>query len=196
MPPPSNPTNKFSPKTLLIFSPLIILYLLVLFGFFIRENIPFQYHYLFPVLFMVIFVWFLIRVSTMTSFLKMEGFFAIGFFIVNVLLLYFNSFIKREYEIKSYLEKNEKELLILVDHFQNRGTDSILLSKTNEMNITLFDSSNGNYDFRLYKFLGYGYGLTYTDSVNLEAPKLAPNKSPIIKWIKVKAHWYYYSYFD
>lgn len=196
MPNPPNPTEKFSLKTLLIFSPLIILYIMVLFGFSIRETIPFEYHFLFPVVIMVFFVLFLVKVSAMTSFLKMEGFFAVGFFVVNVLLLYFNSSIKREYEITNYVEKNEKELLTLVDQFQNRGEDSILLAKTKEMNITSFALINGNYDFRLYKFLGYGYGLTYTDSINMEAPKIAPNKSPIIKWIKVKAHWYYYSYFD
>jgi hypothetical protein len=94
------------------------------------------------------------------------------------------------------VERNEKELLGLVEHFQNRGGDSTLLAKTNEMNITSFALINGNYDFRLYKFLGYGYGLTYTDNLNLDATKVTSGGSPIIKWIKVKEHWYYYSYFD
>lgn len=169
---------------------------MVLFGFFIRQNIPFEEHFMFPLLFMVFFVLFLVKVSAMTGFLKMENFFAVGFFVVNVLLLYFNSSIKRGYEATNYVEKNEKELLTLVDQFQNRGVDSTLLAKTKEMNITSFALINGNYDFRLYKYLGYGYGLTYTDSVIMGVPNLAPNKSPIIKWIKVKDHWYYYSYFD
>ena len=193
---PPNHTNKFSLKTLLLFSPLIILYIMVLFGFFIRENIPFEYHFLFPVLFMVFFVLFLVRVSAMTGFLKMENFFAVGFFIVNVLLLYFNSSIKRGYEASNYVEKNEKELLTLVEHFQNHGEDSTLLAMRKDMNITSFDFANGNYHFSLYYDKGYAYGLTYTDSLHLATPEIAYNRSPIIKWIKVKQHWYYYSYFD
>ena len=196
MPTPPNPTNKFSLKTLFLFSPLIILYIMVLFGFFIRENIPFEDHYLFPNVFLGIFVLFLFLAPAMVRKLKMKRFSAFGFIVVHTLLLYFNSSIKRGYEASNYVEKNEKELLTLVDQFQNRGVDSTLHAKTKEMNITSFALINGNYDFRLYKYLGYGYGLTYTDSVNMGAPNLAPNKSPIIKWIKVKEHWYYYSYFD
>lgn len=191
-----NPTKKFSLKTLFIFSPLIILYIMVLFGFFIRENIPFEDHYLFPNVFLGFFVLFLFLAPAMVRRLKMKRFSAFGFIIVNILLLYFNSSIKRGYEASNYVEKNEKELLTLVDQFQNRGVDSTLLAKTKEMNITSFALINGNYDFRLYKYLGYGYGLTFTDSVIMGVPNLAPNKSPIIKWIKVKDHWYYYSYFD
>jgi hypothetical protein len=196
MPNPPNPTNRFSLKALLLFSPLIILYIMVLFGFFIRENIPFEDHFLFPWLFMVFFVLFLVKVSAMTGFLKMENFFAVGFFIVNVLLLYFNSSIKREYEISHYVERNEKELLAMVNHHQQHGEDSTFHAMRADMNITLVEFVKGNYDFRLYRFLGYGYGLTYTDSLNLNAPKTTSGGCPIIKWIKVKEHWYYYSYFD
>ncbi len=169
---------------------------MVLFGFFIRENIPFEDHYLFNNVFLAIFVLFLFLAPAMVRRLKMKRFNAFGFIIVNILLLYFNSSIKRGYEASNYVEKNEKELMTLVDQFQNRGEDSILLAKTKEMNITSFALINGNYDFRLYRFLGYGYGLTYTDSLNLDAPKVTSGGCPIIKWIKVKEHWYYYSYFD
>lgn len=196
MPTHPNPAENIYLKTILLFSPLIILYIMVLFGFFIREHIPFEYHILFPLLFMIFFVLFLIRISTMTSFLKMEGFFAVGFFIVNVLLLYFNSSVKREVEITNYVERHEKELLTMVKEHQQHGEGSTLLAMKNDLNITLFELVKGDYHFRLYKFLGYGYGLMYTDSLHLEAPKIAHNSCPIIKWIKVKEHWYYYSYFD
>lgn len=169
---------------------------MVLFGFFIREHIPFEYHYLFENVFLVIFVLFIFLAPAMVRRLKLKYFSAFGFIVVNILLLYFNSSIKREYEITNYVERNEKELLALVNYHKQQGEDSTLLAMKNNLNITLFDFGKGNYDFRLYRFLGYGYGLTYTDSLKLNAPKVTSGGCPIIKWIKVKEHWYYYSYFD
>ncbi|MBK9638149.1 MAG: hypothetical protein IPO63_10160 [Bacteroidetes bacterium] len=193
---PPNPTEKFSLKTLLIFSPLLILYIMVLFGFSLRQNIPFEYHYLFPIVFLLFFVLFLLLAPAMGRRLKMKPFYTFGFIVVNVLVLYFNSSIKREYEVTSFVEENEKELLNFVQYFQKNGEDSTLLTNMENMSISSMEYGKGNYHFSLYYNLGYGYGLTYTDSLQLATPKVAPNGSPIIKWIKVKEHWYYYSYFD
>ena len=58
-----------------------------------------------------------------------------------------------------------------------------------------FKHSDDNY-FKLYTFLGYGYGLIYTDKSELAIPQTSPGGSPIVNWIKIDEHWYYYSYFD
>lgn len=128
--------------------------------------------------------------------LKMKYFNAFGFIIVNILFLYFNSSIKRGYEASNYVERNERELLSMVEYFKNHGEDSALLAMRKDMNITSVEFVNGNYHFDLYYDKGYAYGLTYTDSLQLATPEIAYNRSPIIKWIKVKPNWYYYSYFD
>ncbi|MBK9317507.1 MAG: hypothetical protein IPM91_00840 [Bacteroidetes bacterium] len=85
----------------------------------------------------------------MTSFLKMEGFFAVGFFIVNVLLLYFNSSVKREVEITNYVERHEKELLTMVKEHQQHGEGSTLLAMKNDLNITLFELVKGRLSFQI-----------------------------------------------
>jgi hypothetical protein len=191
---------KISHRMLLLHLPMIILYCLVLFGFYFQIQLPPNFKFFYPVSFVTIYILFIYLTPKLIHRMKVSitliPFATIGFVLANSTALYFLSSIKRESEIQNYIANNQDKLKSVIYLQQNPRTEQVIDPILNELNICSFFKHTEDYYFKLYYFLGYGYGLIYTDKSEMAIPKTSPGGSPIIKWIKIDEHWYYYSYFD
>lgn len=180
--------------------PVLLLYSMVLFGFFIHQQLSCEYQFLYPTTFLATYIFFiyltpkLLQRTNISTAIK--PFVVIGFLLANTVSLYFLSSINRESEIRNYIQKNENNLKSFITQYQIYRDDKIVPVLEKDLNICSFFVHNGDYYFKLYTFLGYGYGLIYTDKSELAIPQTSPGGSPIVNWIKIDEHWYYYSYFD
>lgn len=175
-------------------------YIMVLFGFSIQIQLPYELKFLYPTTFITFYLTstFLIskviqkiHFSTSTKLLI-----TISFVVANTACLYFLSSIKRESEIQQYISKKQSNLKSIIELHLTPGSENAIAPILKELNIRKFFQHNDDSYFSLYSFLGYGYGIIYTDKNEITKPATSPGGSPIIKWIKIDEHWYYYSYFD
>lgn len=187
-------------EVLLYLLPLLFLYFLVFFSFNIHQLLTCNYQLLYPIAFLATYFIFLFITPTIlqrTSFSSSaKPFLIFGFILANTVSLYKLSSINRESEIRNYITKNEHQLNSVLIKHQNNPDHKGISEIANGLNICAFFPHQNNYYFKLYTFLGYGYGIIYTDSNTLTKPVTSPGGSPIIKWIKLDEHWYYFSYFD
>jgi hypothetical protein len=188
------PTN-----SLIHLLPLILLYGMVFFSFFIHQQLPCDYQFLYPIVFLSIYIYFLYHTPKLLSRITIptstKPFLIFGFILINTVSLYNLSSNNRESEIRNYIKKNEHQLRSFISNHQNH-IDLGISETATSLNICAFFPHQNNYYFKLYTFLGYGYGIIYTDSNTLTKPATSPGGSPIVKWIKIDEHWHYYSYFD
>jgi hypothetical protein len=159
-----------------------------------------DYQILYPIAFLATYFIFLYITPTVLQRTSISSsakpFLVIGFILANTVILYKLSSINRESEIRNYIAKNEHQLKSVLTKYQNNPDQKGISETANGLNICAFFPHQNNYYFKLYTFLGYGYGIIYTDSSKLTKPLTSPGGSPIVKWIKIDEHWYYYSYFD
>ena len=196
----SKTNSKISPRMLLLHLPMVILYCMVLFGFYFQIQLPPNFKFFYPVSFLTIYILFIYLTPKLTHRIKVSNtlkpFAVIGFILANTTALYFLSSIKRESEIQNYIANNQDKLKSIIYLQQNPRNEQAINPILKDLNIcSFFKHSEDNY-LKLYTFLGYGYGLIYTDKSELAIPQTSPGGSPIVNWIKIDEHWYYYSYFD
>lgn len=180
--------------------PVLLLYGMVFFSFFIHQRLSCGYQLLYPIVFLSTYIYFLnqtpklLRRTTISN--SAKPFLIFGFILINTVSLYKLSSIKRESEIRNYITKNEHQLRRFISNHQNQIDHQRVSETVNGLNVCAFFPHQNNYYFKLYTLLGYGYGIIYADSSTLTKPLTSPGGSPIVNWIKIDEHWYYYSYFD
>lgn len=168
-------------------------------GFEIREQMPHAYHYLYPVTFLVLFI-----VQCVFAYVLMKGSRLINgfqplsillFVSLDIYLLFSISSINRENEIRNYFARHETELDRIAFDYLNFCNDQELIEMKEAMNLERVFYREDLFQVRLYTCLGYGYGVLYSGSPDIESPEKLGG-SPVSKWLKLKDHWYYYSIFD
>jgi hypothetical protein len=183
---------------------------MVIWGFAIRKQMAADIHFLYPLMFLILFV---IHCVLAYRFMKRSGFIhgfqplsILIFIVLDMYLLVSVSTIKRENEIRNYFATNEMSLYNIVDHFQSYGDDNKVNEMKREMNIERVRNDDEMFGYenkspvlmtnvRLYTCVGYAYGFIYACNESIGMPKNLRG-SPVTNWLKLKDHWYYYSIFD
>lgn len=187
-------------KKIVPFLPLLCLYAMVLFAFKLQTFIPLNFHDLYLLTFLLLYIAFLFSTQAMMKCIfktkKDTSLAGVIFVLLNTVGLFYLSSIHRAGEINRYLADHEKGLTDLIHQMKQTGENEKTGALLQENNIYSVSPSSGNYYLTLYRCLGYGYGLTFTDSIEMKKPVKSPGGSPLVKWMKIKEHWYYYSFFD
>jgi len=198
-------------KGLLLFLLLsIILYSMVFWAFAIREQMPAEFHYFYPLIFIALFLLHnFVANRFIRSFSFLNNLHPLGsliFFGLNIYFLLSVSSVKREIEIRNYFSRNERSLINIVDHFDSYGDDTRTLELKQQMNLDRVfrrpeylhndrTESLNVINMRLYTCAGYGYGILYSCDPEIHQPENLGG-SPVTNWLKLKDHWFYYSIFD
>lgn len=133
----------------------------------------------------------------------------ISFLTIIVLLLTFFNTSSRKTEISNYFVKNESSPQIIVDYYKihviqnGEKMDNNLNELMDKLSVRgcgrNFNINNVNYNkiifLKMFDFIGYGYGIAYTDENNMKSPGVY-HMSPMVEWYKIKDNWYYFAYFD
>jgi hypothetical protein len=117
------------------------------------------------------------------------------FVCVNVFALYALSSVNRETEVANYIAAHEKNYLEIIKAYDVNHNNSFIDSALNHVNVCGLYEKDDEYHFGLYAFSGYGYRILFTEKPDMKKPS-SIGGSPVMKWFKIKEHWYYYSYFD
>jgi len=186
-------------KKYLFFILSIALYSLVLWGFPIRLPVPPAYHFLYPLMFLLLFTLQCVFAYTLMKRSRfISGYQPLSmllFISISIFITYSISSIKRESEIRNYFAKNENALNHLAKYYIQYGDDDSVSKMKQAMKIERLWCKQDIFQAKLYTCLGYGYGVLYAEEANMERPdKLGA--IPIKNWLKLKEHWYYYSTFD
>lgn len=203
--------NRMNNKRLILFLLVsITIYSMVFWAFVIREHIPAKFHYLYPLIFIFLFVLHNVVANWLIkNFPLLRNIHPLGsllFFGINIYFLLSVSSVKRENEIRNYFSRNEHSLANIVHHFDSYGDDVRMQELKQEMKLErVFRRAeylhNDKKDFlnvinmRLYTCAGYGYGVLYSCDPEINQPENLGG-SPVTNWMKLKDHWFYYSIFD
>ncbi len=179
---------------------VILLILYVIFAFQIRTIFRAELIVFLDLIFICLFIFFAysfrIYLRTVVSSVPMRfGIIIFTIFLMIFILYRLSSFNRRE-AASNYFKKHENEFNEIVN-CSGSGCDKEQLknlSVTKDV-VNIYKKKNLHV-IKLYGFIGYGYGYIYSDSLTIVQPANSPGGSPIVKWYKVKDHWYYYSFFD
>ncbi len=166
----------------------------------------------FIILFLILFLVEFLLVVFLFASLKIKGilipFIAIGSIVLITYLLQLFDNNKRKEEVVAFLDKNEKNLIRLVElykqdeagKFEFTNTERIGLADSLHVFITRnYEYNNKNHDdfvmINMYRFFGYGDGVAYSDLPDL-TEQHSYHMSPMVEWQKIKDNWYYFAYND
>jgi len=191
--------NKFKILVAGLVFALLTCLLIVYYGFDIRLKLLHKFHYLIPIVLIIIrnlliALTIIVGIRLKTN-IAVKILFIMGFIIGSTVLLYHTSSINRETEVLNYLLKSEKSFLRVINNDNTTSNMKMDPTLKREMNIRTFKYYQNEYHFGLYGFMGYGYRIMYTKKKLVYPPGL-PTSSPTVKWHQIKENWYYYSFWD
>jgi Ca2+/Na+ antiporter len=169
---------------------------MVYFAFGIHRIIPIGFQWIYIIVLLTLMVILFLGIVRLfngtTKFVEINGIVAMLVMATVLIGLYQLSSIRREAEARSFLERNELELKNVVESKKNveMKMDEFFPGVN-----TLLIKAKDNYHFELYRFLGYGYGIMFSETKSLEKPGVI-RMSPTRQWYKLEDNWYYYSYWD
>jgi hypothetical protein len=104
--------------------------------------------------------------------------------------------IRTESVVNHFLQQHEGRLREVVESIKfDHGDTARVHDILDDLNVRLATGRDGSYHFELYRFLGYGYRILFTQNPQMDKP-MSPGGSPTVTCYHLKENWFYYSYFD
>ena len=178
----------------------VCLLLYVVFAFQIRNLIRPTWHVLADLFFLFMLILFVrytrkcARIFIVSS--EIRAITILLFVGVSFYLLAQVSSFNRQSAASHFVENNEEDLLRLVREFSTKDQNPQYIRNCLDEHMLRVTCKDDRYELLMYRFLGYGYGIIYSDSVKIEKPWENIGGRPIVKWFPLKDHWYYYSFLD